>query len=231
MHRIALFLFLLPAWTWAQPELPSTSAQQLALGAYRTGFAALPDSTRAGKLYQRWHQHWAGRLDQNHSASTLLEAYQNPPPTSSELNWTYAGPGVVDVQRQGRVECLATPRATSSGPRRRALAQHHRRRLVRRRVGLHLAGLCPERPQSGVRRHDGFHHRRGQQRGHRARLRFGHLYLHRRWRNLEWTRPIASSPHAFCSIPPIPCACMLRSTTGYSTPPTAGTVGKPCSTT
>ena len=114
MHRIALFLFLLPAWTWAQPELPSTSAQQLALGAYRTGFASLPDSTRAGKLYQRWHQHWAGRLDQNHSASTLLEAYQNPPPTTSQLNWTYAGPGVVDVQRQGRVECLATPESAAT---------------------------------------------------------------------------------------------------------------------
>ncbi|MGC6532330.1 MAG: T9SS type A sorting domain-containing protein, partial [Flavobacteriales bacterium] len=50
-YRIALFLFLLPAWTWAQPELPTASAQQLALGAYRNGFAALPDSIRAGYGY------------------------------------------------------------------------------------------------------------------------------------------------------------------------------------
>ena len=72
MYRIALFLFLLPAWTWAQPELPTASAQQLALGAYRNGFAALPDSIRAGKMYHRWHQHWAGRLDQMQAGALQL---------------------------------------------------------------------------------------------------------------------------------------------------------------
>ena len=104
MLRILLLLALFPVWGAAQPSLPDVSPEQLALEAFQTGFGDLSDSIRAGKLFQRWRHHWQGRLDQNHTANTLLETYLNPQPNNSQLFWTYAGPGAVDTQRQGPME-------------------------------------------------------------------------------------------------------------------------------
>lgn len=111
-----LLLVAFGAWSQTEPapEFPSLSHQAIhSQTTYLQNLTATEaEASRMHKLFNRWSYFWSGRMDESvngDSPNTLFDSYQSWQPSTNDWDWSYAGPGDLNTQNNGRVECAATP--------------------------------------------------------------------------------------------------------------------------